>query len=606
MKFYRNLKISAKLIIGFLVVAMISGLIGVVTVINLNSITDNAEYLYNYATVPIKNVSSALSLFLTNRIETRNLLLSDDASEGIEAIKGNLSQIEGIMAEYEKTIATDTGRAYYEEYTTAYKAYLPHIVKVLDLIQDGKLEEASILMYGEDMMNAASDVQAGLQGLIDTRTGNAAKQYNKVVSVSATTMTVTIAFSVAGMALAIILGVVISRIISKPITRMVEVADKLALGDVDVDIEVEFKDEIGNLAQSFKAVVNAVKQQTHLAERMAEGDFSMSVDIRSDKDVLGKALNIMIDNINESMSKVVVSASQVATGAKQISDSSMLLSDGSTEQASSIEELTTSLEEISSQTENNAHNASQANELTKAVKINADKGNVQMQEMLKAMEEIKASSNNINKIIKVIDDIAFQTNILALNAAVEAARAGQYGKGFAVVAEEVRTLAAKSADAAKETTELIESSIMKVNDGTKIASETANSLDVIVSEIDKVYNLINDIAVASSEQATGIGQISQGLVQVSDVVQTNSSTAEETAAASEELTNQAELLQNMVSKFKLKKMGNNPNDMSQLSPELLEMLQLMANKGKEAPRDNVVLDQNAPHVRLSDNEFGKY
>lgn len=215
--------------------------------------------------------------------------------------------------------------------------------------------------------------------------------------------------------------------------------------------------------------------------------------------------------------------------------------------------MTFSIEEVSSKTRINADNANHANDLTEKAKVYAVTGNTHMQDMLKAMDEINVSSNNINKIIKVIDDIAFQTNILALNAAVEAARAGQHGKGFAVVAEEVRTLAGRSADATKETTTLIEDSIKKVEAGAKIAKDTADSLGKIVDGVESVSNLVSDIKIASNEQAAAIDQINQGIIQVSDVVQKNSSTSEESASASEELSSQEEMLKQMVSKFKLKK-----------------------------------------------------
>lgn len=610
MKFYKNLKISVKLITGFLIVALISALIGIVGIINLNTIGGNAQYLYHYTAESIRKVSSALSLYQENRADTRNLLLVESEQKIIEIIDNiheRSEQIQNIMDEYQKSIATDTGRAYFQEYVDAYNEYLPILDEILELVRNGRKEEAYAVLFGDGMANTAANVQNAIQGLIDTRAKNGGIQYNNIVDVSYRTRLTMILLSAVGVSLAIFLGAMISRSISIPINNLVEVANNLALGDIDVNIEEDSKDETGKLAKAFHSLADAIKSQTQLAQNMAEGDFSHEVELRSEKDVLGKALNVMIDNINELLGNVVSSANQVATGAKQISDSSVMLSEGSTEQASAIEELSASLEEISSKTEHNAANANKANELTRTVKLKADQGNRQMKEMLKAMEEINTSSNSINRIIKVIDDIAFQTNILALNAAVEAARAGQYGKGFAVVAEEVRTLAAKSADAAKETTDLIENSIRKVSEGTRIASETADSLNEIVASIDQTYDLVSEITAASNEQAVGISQINQGIVQVSEVVQKNSATAEESASASEELASQADLLQDMVSRFKLKKAEKKHYNSHHLSPEMLEMIQTMLHKNGDAEHDPGESDDDHEwHLSSSDMEFGKY
>ncbi|MDK2807806.1 MAG: methyl-accepting chemotaxis protein, partial [Clostridiales bacterium] len=361
--------------------------------------------------------------------------------------------------------------------------------------------------------------------------------------------------------LAMLLGIAISRIISRPIVRMVDLAEKVAEGNLDIEIQETTKDEVGLLSVAFKK---------------------------------------MTDNLNDVMGNISTAAEQVSAGATQLSDSSMALSQGATEQASSIEELSASIEEISAQTKLNAENAKEANQLTEQAKISAIEGNDQMRLMLKAMEDINDASVNISKIIKVIDDIAFQTNILALNAAVEAARAGQHGKGFAVVAEEVRNLAARSANAAKETTAMIEGSVKQAEGGTKIANETAVALNKIVEGIASAASLIGDIATASNEQATGIAQVNQGILQVSTVVQTNSATSEESAAASEELASQAVLLEDQVSRFRLRK-ARRTNTYS--APESKPTADKNNKKTHSGDNRN---EKKSQKIILSDNEFGKY
>lgn len=309
-----------------------------------------------------------------------------------------------------------------------------------------------------------------------------------------------------------------------------------------------------DMNQTIAFLKRYVDEITDTLEQLGQGNLDQHLDTEylGDFMAIKNALNDITSSLSTTMADINIAAGQVEIGSQQISDGGQALSQGTTEQASSIQELTASIEEVASETKKNAVHANEANELAQKVRTNAEVGNEQMNTMVAAMVDINESSKNISKIIKVIDDIAFQTNILSLNAAVEAARAGQHGKGFAVVAEEVRSLAARSAEAAKETTSLIEGSIEKVETGTRIANQTEVSLKEILNEIEKVTGLVGNIAQASNEQATEIAQITQGIEQISTVVQTNSATAEESAAASEELSGQSILLKQMIDQFKLR------------------------------------------------------
>ena len=356
---------------------------------------------------------------------------------------------------------------------------------------------------------------------------------------------------VLGLSSIIGLGVHVSRSIRIPLKEIVKAIKIIGEGGVEVELTKRANDEFGQIVDALLETVENIKEDANIAYQIADGDLSMDVQPRSDIDVLGNAFNKLLVDQNHILGNIKEASMQVTTGSEQVASASQSLAQGSTMQASSLEEITAAISEIADRTKVNATKANNANELVHEAKEGALRGNNQMGEMIDAMHDINDASENISKIIKVIDDIAFQTNILALNAAVEAARAGAHGKGFAVVAEEVRNLAGKSAKAASETAELIEDSISKINKGSKLAENTAKALETIVNNIDEIVELISNIAMASNEQATAITQIDQAIGQVSDVVQSNSATSEQCAAASEELSNQAHRLRELISKFKL-------------------------------------------------------
>lgn len=612
MKWFYNLKIAGKLIIGYIIVAIIAGGIGIVGIGYVNKINNLDTDLYERHTATMPDLTCILGDYQKERILLRDLLLQKDLGkrqENISKFKALDEEIDTSTAHFESKAQDPEVLKNLNDLKKSIDSFRQYRDKIETLITTNQEQQAIDSIYTDGIV-IANNVQTAIDNLTKLKT-DLAKAASDDNDNSAKIATITmIIIIVGGIIVAMGLGIFISSIISRPVRKLVEAADKLAVGEINVNVEADTKDEIGSLSEAFGRMIRNIRGQALAAERIAGGDLTFEVDVKSENDLLGKKLSEMVEKNNEVLCNISNASEQVASGSKQISQSSVALSQGATEQASSIEQLTASVEEISSQTELNAENANKANKLAEAAKSNAIQGNNQMKEMLKAMEEINDASGNISKIIKVIDDIAFQTNILALNAAVEAARAGQHGKGFAVVAEEVRNLAARSANAAKETTDMIENSIKKSEGGTKIAIDTASALNEIVNAIENVAILVSDIAVASNEQATGLGQINQGIMQVSQVVQNNSATSEESAAASEELSTQASLLREMVCKFKLKQNVKSYNNLNELNPEVLKMLEEMVEKkNSKSVYTNNAYEEAAvtkSKIILSDNEFGKY
>ncbi len=421
------------------------------------------------------------------------------------------------------------------------------------------------------------------------------------------------------LALVCILAWLIAMGIANPINRGVEFLTAVAVeGDTSINLnqsELERSDEIGKLNNGISTLIIQQQEQAKLSSLLAAGNWNQKVHIRSPKDDLGKALQLMVEQVNEALSGVRAAAEEVDSGSTQISDASQSLSQGATESAASLEEISSSMTEIGSQTKANAENATQANVLATQTRTSAESGNQKMGEMMHAMEEIQDSSKQIAKIIKVIDDIAFQTNLLALNAAVEAARAGRHGKGFAVVADEVRNLAGRSAKAAKETSEMIENSITKVDAGTSIAQVTEKALQEIVQSSIKVADLVGDIAAASNEQAQGILQIGQGLEQIDKVTQQNTANAEETAAAAEELSGQARELSGLLVKFKLIEDSNTVRSAAYQSPPPAPVSKPRNNEISENRRHQTITSAGSSKakmlkpsdvINLDDDDFGRY
>ena len=364
--------------------------------------------------------------------------------------------------------------------------------------------------------------------------------------------TLTAGLFIVGVAISIGVYMAVINTLKNSLAELTMSAQALAKGKVDIKVEKKYNDEFGDLIDEVGEVVANISYDAQIAQEVADGNMLVDVHPKSDEDILGKALALMVERNNHAISNIKDATYQVTTSSSQVASASEALAQGSTEQASAIEEITASIADVAEKTKQNATQANEAAALIAQAIEDVKKGNTEMQDMVVAMEAINKASEGISKIIKVIDDIAFQTNILALNAAVEAARAGEAGKGFAVVAEEVRNLAAKCSSAAGETAEMIEDSIQKVEAGSQIANETAEALEEITKAVQQSESIIIDINTASNYQATAIEQIEQAIGQVSQVVQTNSATSEECAAASQELAEQAGRVREMLAVYRLK------------------------------------------------------
>ena len=358
----------------------------------------------------------------------------------------------------------------------------------------------------------------------------------------------------------IIAIIAVTKSLVAPIQNLMNVTEELAAGNLDAEINIESKDETGRLAESMKKLVLRLNEYiiyideiSESLDRFSMGDLNIDLKQNYEGDFakIKNSLLQLSSIFKETIGKIVETSENVAVGSKEIANAAQVLAEGSLYQASTTEELTATVNDLSDRVSTNADNALNASKQVKTAGDLAIESNDQMKKMILAIEEINSKSTQISKIIKVIEDISFQTNILALNAAVEASRAGAAGKGFAVVADEVRNLATRSSDASKETTHLIEESVKAVQNGNLIAVKTGKMLENVLEEVSQSVKLIDEISLASVEQASALKQTLEGIEQISTVVQTNAATAQESSAASNELSNQAQILKNVASGFKI-------------------------------------------------------
>ena len=562
----KNIKVSAKLIVSFMIVIVLTAAIGGVGIIGMLQIADSGSYMYENLTAPLPYLARAEQTLLVIRIHVREmvfaLLMGDFAQVETEfgAIERLLPVMDRYMDEFRGRVVNPEAIRLFGEARALYENELvPVVVSIYEA--SGTADIPTVLSAMELCRQYSDWILDYFRQCFDLMVFEAQTGAIYASSLASTLFIAIICVLVVVLAVSLFLALYISGLISKPLAvydKWMEATGKnghIVYTPQEFGILKEYKnrrDEIGTLFSSLENLLDYMNETCNELKLVADGNLNFDVMIRSDKDMLSQTLQKTIDGLNSMFDKIRAASYQVSANSQQIADDSQILAQASTEQAATIQQLSDSATEIAEKTKANAEMAAKASELAFTIKGNAEKGSKQMDEMVAAVNEINQASQSISKVIKVIEDIAFQTNILALNAAVEAARAGAHGKGFAVVADEVRSLAAKSTEAAKDTDALISDSMEKARYGAQIATEVAESLVEIVSGINKSSEIIDRIAVASDGQSVGIAQINNSITQVSGVVQRNSATAEESAAAAEELSGQSEILKDLIAQFKLK------------------------------------------------------
>ena len=555
----KNLKIWKKLLLTFMIIIIMFCATVVLAITGLRQNADKYSEFYNVGYQVTNRVMSmrrglqmivkdiAFTMIETDEAKNAEYLADMEKelnlmNENATWLHSNFNGDAALLKEFETNIANAI--AVQEEILELAKTDMPAAeIKLLDEYQP--LVERAV----NSLINISAVVES-----------EAESDYLSTVSMQRQLIFEELGIAGGALIITIILSIYLTRAITRPIRQLEKAAGQIVEGDFDIEVTYQSKDELGSLANAFKNMTSILEEviadASRLLQEMSDGNF----DVRTQAEAryVGKLQGLLLAirklnrDLSSTMGQINTSADQVASGSGQVSSGAQALAQGATEQAAAVEELAATIAGISQQVKDTAENARSARNQTSMAGDVVEECNRQMHDMMAAMEEITRTSNEIGKIIKTIEDISFQTNILALNAAVEAARAGEAGKGFAVVAEEVRSLANKSSVASNDTAALIEGSLEAVARGKDLAGATAESLSKVVEEVRVAAATVDKIADAAEEQAGAVEQVTVGVDQISDVVQTNSATSEESAAASAELSHQAEILKDLVARFRLR------------------------------------------------------
>ncbi len=557
----QNLKIGLKLyvLVGVALVGML--LIGGMSFFLMGIMNDKNNDISTswLPSVDVaRDMTATLSNIRLNELGYLTALTEEMEDMSLQYVEKEKGEMDSLLARYAGMIDEDE-RSLYEKAARYWSEYSEADNRLIELGKAGQKDEARSILEGEcvelynGLSGALNDIVTYNVSGSEAETLSSKRIYRNSTIVQSGIMLITILTGV-------YFSFVIIRGIRLPVLEIKDAASRMAQGDLDIEISYTSEDELGVLSDQVRVLIRKlqtiIEDENRFLAQMASGDFT--VDTACEEEYTGGFYPLLVsfreiaDKLNNTILQISQSSIQVASSSDQVSNGAQALSQGAVEQAGSVEELAASINEVSERVKQNAEHARQASRMADTVGGRMDESNQKMQEMIHAMNDINGCTDEIYKIIKTIEDIAFQTNILALNASIEAARAGDAGKGFAVVAEEVRTLVDKSAEASGNTASLIDNIIKAVEHGTRIADETAKMLDQTAGGVREVTGIITQISEASDNQAEAISQITIGIEQISDVVQTNTATAQQSAAASEELSSQSQLMEDLVSRFCLK------------------------------------------------------
>ncbi len=544
MDWYKNLKVVAKLLLGFGLVALMAGAVGWIGYSRINRLNDADTFLYEKATLPLKYLGQMNGDFRAQRADYYDAFTARSEAvreEALKGLQGREARFTKSMEQYPATFVDEADRKEFAELQELHRSYSAVRDQALALIRGGESDKAIDYLRG-DLYRAFVAERDQIGRMMERKEAAAkatAERNGALASSAGTAMT---AIAIGAVLVALLLGLFIARSIGEPVKAMVEAAKKMAVGDLQVDVRADRKDEVGALAVAFREMVAGMELVTSAAREIAGGNLQVDVRERSGKDELMKALAGMVAKLKEVVHGVRVAADNVASGSQQLSAGSEQMSSGATEQASAIEEISSSMEQMGSNIRQNAENATQTEKIALKAAADAKEGGDAVTRTVEAMKQIAGK-------ISIIGEISRQTNLLALNAAIEAARAGEHGKGFAVVASEVRKLAERSQKAAGEITELSTTSVA-------VAEKAGMLLSRILPDVQKTSELVQEITAASREQDSGAGQITKAIQQLDQVIQQNASASEETSATAELLTGQAVGLQEAITFFKLDEGGS--------------------------------------------------